>query len=65
MDENNMRNIKRIIYADPENKIVKLLSFTNEGGNVADPWYSGNFSVCYSDIYRGCEAFLEYLGAVR
>ena len=46
MDENNMRNIRRIIASDPENKIVKLLSFTGENRNVADPWYSGDFETC-------------------
>lgn len=59
MDENNMRNIRRIISSDPENKIVKLLSFTGENRNVADPWYSGDFETCYSDIYNGCKALLE------
>ena len=61
MDENNMRNIRRIISSDPENKIVKLLSFTGENRNVADPWYSGDFETCYSDIYNGCKALLETL----
>ncbi len=61
MDENNMRNIRRIIASDPEGKIVKLLSFTGENRNVADPWYSGDFETCYSDIYNGCKALLETL----
>ena len=61
MDENNMRNIRRIIASDPEGKIVKLLSFTGENRNVADPWYSGDFETCYRDIYNGCKALLEKL----
>ena len=61
MDENNMRNIRRIISSDPKNKIVKLLSFTDENRNVADPWYSGDFETCYRDIYNGCKALLEKL----
>ena len=61
MDENNMRNIRRIIGSDPENKTVKLLSFTGENRNVADPWYSGDFETCYRDIYNGCKALLEKL----
>ena len=62
MDENNMRNIRRIIGSDPEDKVVKLLSFTGENRNVADPWYSGDFETCYRDIYNGCKALLETLG---
>ena len=61
MDENNMRNIRRIISSDPENKIVKLLDFTGENRNVADPWYSGDFETCYRDVYNGCKALLEKL----
>ena len=61
MDENNMRNIRRIIGSDPEDKIVKLLSFTGENRDVADPWYSGDFETCYRDIYNGCKALLEKL----
>ena len=61
MDENNMRNIRRIISSDPEGKIVKLLRFTGENRNVADPWYSGDFETCYRDIYNGCKALLEKL----
>ena len=61
MDENNMRNIRRIIGSDPEGKLIKLLSFTGESRNVADPWYSGDFETCYRDIYNGCKALLEKL----
>ena len=51
----------RILGSDPENKIAKLLSFAGEERNVADPWYSGDFSACYRDIYAGCKALLEKL----
>ena len=43
MDDSNLRNIYRITGGDPENKIKKLLDYTADGGNVADPWYYGNF----------------------
>ncbi len=57
MDENNMRNIKRIFKADPKNKIRKLLG----DKNVADPWYFGNFDVTFKEIQKGCTALLESL----
>ena len=57
MDSNNMRNIKRIIPNDPENKICKLMDFVG-GGDVADPWYTGDFSTTYRDIFAGCKALL-------
>ena len=61
MDENNMRNIRYIIPSDPQNKICKLMNFTSRGGNVADPWYTGDFETTYRDITEGCNALLEYL----
>lgn len=58
MDENNIRNIARIFRCDPENKVKKLMDYVG-GGNVADPWYTGNFDITYRDIYNGCSALLE------
>ena len=57
MDSNNMRNIKRIIPNDPENKICKLMDLVG-GGDVADPWYTGDFSTTYRDILAGCKALM-------
>lgn len=62
MDDNNMRNIRRIFKDDPDGKIHKLLDFDG-GGNVADPWYTDRFEVAYNDIERGCKALLAYLRA--
>ena len=61
MDSMNVRNIMRIFGSDPEGKVHKLLDYTGFGGDVADPWYSGNFTEAYSDIYKGCEKLLEML----
>lgn len=27
----------------------------------ADPWYSGDFTATYRDVYEGCNAFLQSL----
>ncbi len=61
MDTANVRNMTRIFGADPEKKIVKLLSFTDRGGDVADPWYSDRFDLAYRDIAEGCGALLDAL----
>ena len=55
----NYRNIQRIFGSDPEDKIRKLMDYTNRGGDVADPWYTNRFDVTYRDIYDGCEAIVE------
>ena len=61
MENSNIRNIMRIIEEDKENKVHRLLDFTNNPRDIADPWYTGNFEVTYQDITKGCNAFLEYL----
>lgn len=61
MDSYNIRNMHRIFGSDPDNKIVKLLDFTSRGGDVADPWYTGNFEETYRDVTDGCMGILEKL----
>ena len=59
MDSANIRNMHRIFGADSKNKVVKLLDLTPHGGDVADPWYTGNFEDTYRDICKGCTALIE------
>ena len=61
MDSQNIRNISRIIGRDTENKVCKLLDFTNRGGDIADPWYTGNFDRTYEDVYEGCNELLKFI----
>lgn len=61
MDEMNVKNTLKIIGSDPENKIKKLLDFSNQPRDIADPWFTGNFDQTYEDILEGCEGFLTYL----
>ena len=61
MDENNRRNLMRIIGNDPERKVYKLLDFSDNPRDIADPWYTGNFDVTYDDIDEGCKAFLNWV----
>jgi protein-tyrosine phosphatase len=61
MDSMNLRNLQRIVGFDNEKKIHRLLEFTNYSRDVADPWYTGNFDVTYTDIDNGCRALLEYI----
>lgn len=61
MDSANIRNMHRIFGSDPDGKIVKLLDLTNRGGDVADPWYTGNFEATYRDVTEGCEKLIDYV----
>lgn len=65
MDSANIRNMNRILGFDPEEKIHKLLDYTDRKGDIADPWYTGNFDVTYQDVLEGCEQFLKYLKEIN
>ncbi len=61
MDTENICDIEYIIGKDKDNKIKRLLDYTNNPRNIKDPWYTGNFDETYDDVVEGCSAFLEYL----
>lgn len=58
MESMNIRNMMRVWGDDSDGKIHKLLDFTKRGGNISDPWYSGDFVTAYKDIEEGLEGFL-------
>ena len=60
MDDKNIKNIIRIIDDDKENKVYKLLDFTEKPRDIIDPWYYGNFDSTYYDIDEGCRAFIKH-----
>ena len=64
MDEMNLRNMHRICGGDPEGKIHLLLDFTKRPGDVADPWYTGNFEATWRDVVAGCQGILLRLGVL-
>ena len=61
MDAENARGLRRIFGDDPDGKISRLLDWTERPGDVADPWYTGNFDATYRDVLAGCTAMLEQL----
>ena len=61
MDEDNIYDIERIVGSDKDNKIKRLLDYTDNKRDIADPWYTGNFDKTYEDITKGCQAFLNHL----
>jgi len=61
MDSFNIKNIIRIIVQDTDKKVSRLLDFSDNPRDIADPWYTGNFDDTYNDVKEGCEALLQYL----
>lgn len=61
MDSWNYKNMLRIVGEDPEQKISLLLDYTDRPGDVADPWYTGDFDKTYEDVVTGCEGLLAHI----
>lgn len=61
MDDWNIKNILRITGGDPDHKVHKLLEYAGRSGDIADPWYTGNFDLTYDDVKAGCEGLLKAL----
>lgn len=61
MDSWNIRNMNVIAGGDPNGKIHKLLDYTSRPGDVADPWYTGNFDATWRDCLEGCKCLLDTL----
>ena len=60
-DSRNIINMNRIAGGDPDDKIMRLLDFTSRPRDIADPWYTGDFELTYSDVKEGCECLIEHL----
>lgn len=61
MDQANFRNMQRMCGGDPDGKIHLLLDFTDRPGQVADPWYTGDFQATWEDVLEGCEGLLRHI----
>ena len=61
MDAANLRGMLRICGVDPDGKLSRLLDRTDRPGDVADPWYTGDFTAAWNDIDAGCRALFAAL----
>lgn len=60
MDRENLRSMIRMCGGKQE-KISRLLDYTDTPGDVADPWYTGDFDQTWTDVERGCRGLLAWL----
>ena len=58
MDSSNLRILERNFPSS--GKVCRLSDFSG-GGDIDDPWYSGDFERAFNDIYNGCRGLLEAL----
>ena len=61
MDRANLRNMHRICGGDFDGKLHLLMEFTDRPGDVADPWYTGDFETTWQDVSVGCSRLLGWL----
>lgn len=61
MDQNNIRNLNRLLGPDVDKKVSLLMEYANEYRDVADPWYTRDFKTAADDITRGCNALYKYI----
>ncbi len=59
MDRFNLKNMKKFVEDDPEGKVSLLMSHTQRPGDVADPWYTGDFDKTWADVFEGCKYILD------
>ena len=58
MDQANLRNMCRICGGDFSGKMHLLMDYTDRPGDVADPWYTGDFETTWRDVLEGCRGLL-------
>ena len=63
MDQENMRDMRRIFPTDQAGKLRLLLDFTDHPGEIDDPWYTRDFETAYRQIHAGCKALLKQLSS--
>jgi len=61
MDDRNMTNMLRIFGEDHMDKCKKLLDYTDRKGDVADPYWTGDFNETLYDIEEGIKKLYEFL----
>lgn len=61
MERYNLKNALRFFGSDEKQKLSLLLDYTDTPGDVADPYYYGNFDKTYFDVVKGVQGFYEHL----
>lgn len=59
MDRSNVRLLSYCIGSDKEGKVRMLMDYTDQPGEVSDPWYTDRFDEAFDDIYLGCSEMLH------
>ena len=70
MDQSNLRWMRYITGLEPEqdihsgstyHKVSLMMAWAGKSRDVADPWYTGDFTKAYEDILEGCQGMLNQI----
>ncbi len=65
MDEENRWDLSRLFHGDPDGKLHNLNEYAGLGDlDIADPWYTRDFSGCLEEMERACYGLFEALTGV-
>ena len=62
MDDENMRDLRRIYGGDPKGKLSMLADWAGTPGReIDDPWYTRDFAGVLKQIEEGCRGILQFI----
>ena len=65
MDKENRWDLSRLFHGDPDGKLHNLNEYAGLGNlDIADPWYTRDFSGCLEEMERACYGLFEELTGV-
>ena len=65
MDAENRWDLSRLFHGDPDGKLHNLNEYAGLGDlDIADPWYTRDFSGCLEEMERACYGLFEALTGV-
>lgn len=59
MDRENMDDLRWLLDRRWHRKLYRMLDWSDEPRDVADPWYTGDYDRTFADIWEGCNALLD------
>lgn len=59
MDSENIQSLRWLFGKDKDRKVKLLMDYTDHPGEVADPWYTGDFEATWQDVSEGCKSLLN------
>lgn len=59
MDSENLQSLRWLFGKDKDRKVKLLMDYTDRPGEVADPWYTGDFEATWQDVSEGCKSLLN------